>query len=1158
MTIDLTSELPDQGQLSDEGELSDQGQRPDQGQLPDQVDAPPTTQLQLRRWVDAPSVVAVLVVRDGEAFLPRTLAAIAAQSRLPDRFVAVDTGSRDGSADLLDAAAAPPAKNPWHLLRTTGSLRVPDAVDAALADPAHLAGEAAWIWVLRDDAAPAPDALEQLLAAVETAPSVAVAGCKQVSWDDGQRLLEVGSTTSRFGARITGMDRGEVDQGQHDRRSDILAVGAAGMLVRRDVWEQLRLHGPAGHRPDGRPGLTGARDDLDLCRRVHLAGHRVVVVPRAVVAHRPRVRFRDDRRDALFLRLATVAWPLLPLALAWSVLAGLGRAVTRLLAKQPAAAADELLALVAVLARPDRWLSARLRDQATRTVPLRALRPLRATGRQLLRQRRDEVAAWIVPSHRNGLVGAHAHPQPTRPGARPGRAVLDAVPVLVLSAAAAVAGGWGLLTGSGAVAGPFLRPLPDRAQALWSAASAYWRGVGLGAPGQPDPLGELLALLSYPLGADPGRLVAVLLVGAPVLAAGTGWLAATAFRGSGAGGGSWVSRTCAALAWAAAPPLLAGALTGRPGAVLAHILLPLLAIALWRTGFEGSVAAAAAAGLLLSAVLAAAPALAVPAAVAIVLAGVLAVLRSGRAIPLPTRLGRLAPVAVAAAVPAVLLLPWWVAVARRPLLLLADPALGWTGPVGLPLWRGLPVVVLLVAGPALLLALVAPLRKGLPGAAAVGCWLVALTGLGVALVGERTALGSSRSWSGPGQSVAFLGLLAAALVAAGPVTVRLRRLMAGVRHVGLAALATLCAIGPVLALAGFGLVGVGALPGHRIAASWPSMTSLTSLASLTSVQSTVRTTLADRSGPTQIVQRVDPDVVPAVAAEPANGPAASRTLALAVSGGTVRWALERGSGPRLGDASAATGTPADGAVVLPVVSALLSGATSDVRPRLADLAVGFVLLMPPVDDAAAQALDAAPGLVRVGSTAGRLLWRVDDPAGRAARVRVLGPDSSAQVTVASQGLDVDAAIDPGPAGRRLVLAERADPGWQASLDGVPLARAVHAGWAQAFALPTAGGRLRVTPPQAPGLAAGTLNGLRVAALLVAAVIAVPLPRVRRRVAPPPAPRRSRPVVRDPRAVRGPQRPPAPRVFDVDHPAEGEVVPVLTPVTARRRLWRRRS
>ena len=46
-------------------------------------------------------VTAVLVAHDGQRWLPRTLAAVAASDRIPDRLVAVDTGSRDASAQLL-------------------------------------------------------------------------------------------------------------------------------------------------------------------------------------------------------------------------------------------------------------------------------------------------------------------------------------------------------------------------------------------------------------------------------------------------------------------------------------------------------------------------------------------------------------------------------------------------------------------------------------------------------------------------------------------------------------------------------------------------------------------------------------------------------------------------------------------------------------------------------------------------------------------------------------------------------------------------------------------------------------------------------------------------------------------------------------------------
>ncbi|MFL6175424.1 MAG: glycosyltransferase, partial [Ornithinibacter sp.] len=245
------------------------------------------------------------------------LASLAQATRAPDDVVGVDLGSRDDSAALLEAALL----EGW-MLRLPRRATSADAVEAVLASRAArslphgdagstpASSDVEWIWLLPQDAAPAPDALEQLLLGVENAPSVGVAGCKQVAWDDDQRLLDVGFTASPLGLRVTGLDRGEVDQGQHDGRSDVLAVSGAGMLVRRDVWEEL---GGLDPELDDRHGAAAA--DLDLCRRAHLAGHRVVVVPAAVVAratsHPPR---RATRRAALHLRLAAAPLPVLPLA----------------------------------------------------------------------------------------------------------------------------------------------------------------------------------------------------------------------------------------------------------------------------------------------------------------------------------------------------------------------------------------------------------------------------------------------------------------------------------------------------------------------------------------------------------------------------------------------------------------------------------------------------------------------------------------------------------------------------------------------------------------------------------------------------------------------------------------------------------------------------
>ncbi|MEJ2579676.1 MAG: glycosyltransferase, partial [Kineosporiaceae bacterium] len=399
--------------------------------------------------VPAPEVIAVVTLRAGQPHRDRVLDAVAAQTRSPDTIVLVDLTeaprprrrrapapaiepSGDGGLALLDAVGDEHTES--HVLRLPPRTGAGDAVRAALIalpstgltpeappeglpapDPAAGPGPAegpgtpadeapgpagtSWLWLVPDDAVPAPDTLRRLLEAVETAPSVGVAGCKQVWWEDDQRLIDVGFTTSRRGVRVTGIERYEVDQGQHDHRCDVLAVSGAGMLVRRDVWDVTG-------GPD--PGLARARDDLDLCRRARLAGHRVVVVPRAVVSRAGRVTAaggapvpasrtttrgpwaRADRYDTLFLRLAGVPLPFLPLILLDILPGTLLRSLGLLLTRRPGRAVQEIIAAILVLARPHRWIPAR-RRAARRTLPRRMLRPLLATRRDLWRQRREAL-----------------------------------------------------------------------------------------------------------------------------------------------------------------------------------------------------------------------------------------------------------------------------------------------------------------------------------------------------------------------------------------------------------------------------------------------------------------------------------------------------------------------------------------------------------------------------------------------------------------------------------------------------------------------------------------------------------------------------------------------------------------------------------------------
>ena len=136
-----------------------------------------------------------------------------------------------------------------------------------------------------------------------------------MDWSDRRVLLEAGVTIDTAGRRITGIEPREVDQGQHDGDRDVLAVSSAGMLIRRDVWDQV-----GGFDP----GMALFGEDIDLCWRVHAAGYRVRVITDAVVFHalaatrgrRPisvgrRARLLDRRNGLLTLLGNLPAGPML-------------------------------------------------------------------------------------------------------------------------------------------------------------------------------------------------------------------------------------------------------------------------------------------------------------------------------------------------------------------------------------------------------------------------------------------------------------------------------------------------------------------------------------------------------------------------------------------------------------------------------------------------------------------------------------------------------------------------------------------------------------------------------------------------------------------------------------------------------------------------------
>ncbi len=1004
--------------------------------------------LPTRPPIDGSGVTAVLVAHDGAAWLPAVLAALEASTTRPGQLVLADTGSTDGSAALL-ASAGP-------VLRLPPDTGYGAAVAAALA----AVPTTPWVWLLHDDAAPDPHALAALLDHAQVRPEIAMVGPKSRDWDDERLLVEVGLTTDLSGHRATGVDVREYDQGQRDDPRDVLAVGTAGALVRRSAWDAVGGLDPA---------LPVYRDDLDLGWRLNAAGHRVVVLPVASQRHvraattgrraLGAVRGRPggvDRRHALHVLLAHASRRSLPLLAVALVLSCALRAAGFLLTRQVLAARDEVGALVAVLARPDRLRDARRDRRRTRRRSPRELRPLLAGRTERLRNRVEDASGWLTDRLTRALGGTPGQaPDPYGPLGDAGPDGPDAmaelapagpgvVRLLVRQPAVLVVLGLVALTAlaersllhGGALLGGRLLPLPARSSDLWTSYAASWHDVQAGSAAAAAPVVGVLAALSTVLLGRPGLAIDLVLLGAVPLAGATAYAAAGRVTRSG------LLRAWAACTWALLPVATAGVATGSLDVAAVQVALPLLlvgGVALLRddvrdTGWRRAWALGLALGI--------------TAGFAPLLWPVAAALLVGAALVRPAP-RRLLAALVAAITPLVVLGPWlpgasWDALLDGPGRILPDAApAAWQLVLLTPGGPGTPAAWLLLG---VVLAGLAGLTRG-----ARAAWLLAALGLGLALALTRTGHAP-----GLGLQLAGAGVVLAVLSGADGLRERLAGASFGWRQISAAGLAVLAALTPL----GAGL-------------AWMS------------------------EGADQPLTRERRPVLPAFAAAELTATPGLRVLSLRPTGARVSYALSTGGGPGFGDADTPM-RPEQSRALDAVVADLVTARGSDAAEALATRAVRYVVL-PASQGAApvAAALDSQSGLTR--RTSGSvLMWRVLAPSAPlsvlsggtadAARsgARAAGP--ALQRTAPPQPLSGSTVrVGPGRPGRLVVLAQAADPGWRATYDGRELAPVTAWGWAQAFALPAGKGVVKIEHTGHRGTAVA-LQGLW---LLVVVVLAGP-------------------------------------------------------------------
>jgi GT2 family glycosyltransferase len=893
------------------------------------------------------SVAALLVSHDGERWLSAVLDGLRSQRVPVDQVVAVDTGSKDASASLLEEAVG-------CVVRAPGSTTFPEAVRLGL----EQVRGAEWVWILHDDSNPDPGALEALLAAAEEHPDADVLGPKLREWPSLKRLLELGVTITGTGRRETGLERGEYDQGQHDEVRTVLAVNTAGMLVRRRVLEELDGF-------DRQLPIFG--NDLDFGWRAAAAGHRTVIVPQAVVfhaeaAHRGirrtpltgRHTHYQERRAALYTLLVNSQARTLPFQLVRLGIGTLLRMLGFLLVRSVGEAMDELAALVSLYSRPREILAARRSRQGRQVADPAAVQRLLAPTWLPYRHGLDFVgdlaaaatnqAQDVAERRRAAAAQRHPTPPPRRPVTGDEDALGDDTGAVARFLTNPVAVGLTLfvllvLVGAreafGSVSGGGLSPAPAVASDWWRLHLESWHPLGLGtavpAPAYVLPLAVLASLLG---GSPTAAVTALLMLSVPVALWGA-WrfLRVVGRLAAPAGAPRWLvlwGATTSALV-----PVVSGAWgDGRFGTVAVAALLPWLAHAAlgfadpdadrrWRAAWRCALFLALAAAFV--------PAIWFLAA----LLGLVVVAAAFGLVPGAVRDRSVwGPPATAIAMVPVLLSPWWIPAVREAasegLVLEAgrlpsarvdalDLLTGRIGDLGAPEWLGVVVGVLAV------LAL-APRPTRVP---VLVCWIVAL----VAAV-AAAALGSFSLSLPAVTTLPALGVFVVVLQGAFVVAAMLgAQGLAGRvpdsgwtwrRALGLA----LAAVAVVVPLGGLGWFVLG--------------------------------------GPDRLDESSDAGI-PAYMVQSSMTGAAHGILVIRgdVEDGLTHT-VRRGDGVTLGEDEVLDLSPEDAGFTRDV-QLLVSRPTPQIVDRLADRGIEYVVLPAPADGNVAAALDATGGLVQASA-----------------------------------------------------------------------------------------------------------------------------------------------------------------------------------------------
>jgi GT2 family glycosyltransferase len=513
----------------------------------------------------APPLVAVVVADQPGEWFEEALRAIGAQDYPNQSVLVIDGAGRDDPGPRV-AAALPEA-----FLRRPQRQGRPEGFAAAANDVLDTVQGAAYLVFCHDDVAPEPDAL-RLMVEESLRSNAGIVAPKLVDWDRDDRLLSVGLSVDKTGAATSLVDRGELDQEQHDSVRDVFAASSACLLVRADLFAELGGFDPS---------MADYGADVDLCWRAQVAGARVVVAPSARVRHREAAEEQpgaDPMRSTLeprnHLRAMLKSYTLLHLlrVLPQAMVATVVEALVALATRRGHEARELVGAWIWNLRHLGELRRLRAGVHRIRAVPDAEVRRLQARGSSRLtlylqRQLHAEERARQLVVAGQELVESV--------GRGPARA---ATALLCLLALGLLIGSRNLFTGRIPAVGQFA-PFP-RPTTLLTHFFDGWRTTGLGSTAPSPPAFGVLGVLGLAFLGHMGALAKILVLGAWPVAALGAWRLARPLD-------SPMARISAVVAILAVPLPYNDLARGRWTGLLAYAAMPWFLLVLARmTGIE--------------------------------------------------------------------------------------------------------------------------------------------------------------------------------------------------------------------------------------------------------------------------------------------------------------------------------------------------------------------------------------------------------------------------------------------------------------------------------------------------------------------------------------------------------------------------------------------